>query len=363
MTTHNKTLLVLISIVVACITFAMLVTIAGDLLAPRRLPNGELEPSNIVNSWSAFVPVAFVYLFFAVWMLRGWRSLLRERRQSSLHRPSAVSPAAVDAVAPAPAPAGAKTGQASAKWKNTWYVLRQWLLPLPIAAIMLYALAARLLIGDYVSVTVVVAVVAAIIGLVVYSTRNRMHRMLQADSPQPLVDYFESSLQMSPIPHADVSRAFSKALAYTLYGQFAKAKLEMRSMDLAGRPPLVQSQPKFLEAWWAYLERHDYPAGLALAREARSLCSVPYVFPGAGITMGAYDAAVAIGELMSGSTDPKLLAALEKKLNKQPTLQKVMVAWALERAYRQSQRLDDAQKMRALINDLAPHCRGLAKAP
>ncbi len=78
---YTRTMLVLTTLIVACITFAVPFTIYTDIVAPRTLPNGQLEASNIVNTWSAYVPLGIIYVFFVIWMIRGWQVVIRERRK------------------------------------------------------------------------------------------------------------------------------------------------------------------------------------------------------------------------------------------------------------------------------------------
>ena len=78
---YTRTMLVLTTLIVACITFAVPLTVYTDIVAPRRLPAGQLEASNIVNTWSAYVPLGIIYVFFLIWMIRGWQLVIRERRK------------------------------------------------------------------------------------------------------------------------------------------------------------------------------------------------------------------------------------------------------------------------------------------
>ena len=89
MVTDNKVVLILLTLVLACIAFAGALTIFYDLTEPTRLPDGQLAPTNIVNSWPSFIPLAVVFVVMLVVAIRGWQRLLRERR---MQKPPAAQP-------------------------------------------------------------------------------------------------------------------------------------------------------------------------------------------------------------------------------------------------------------------------------
>jgi len=247
------------------------------------------------------------------------------------------------------------------KRQNTWYLPRQWIPAVILAVILLVALGGRLLQGDYLPVILVVGVTGSIIGWVWYSTFAKIGRLLQASSPQPLLAYYESRLGKAAIADREANLAFSKALVYTLYGRFESAKTEIDNVDWEQKPPLVRAQRTFLQALWAYLERHDFQQGLVLAQEARKLAEVSSRFPGAGISLSAFDAAIEIGQVLSGNPESRLVSNLETKVQRFPALMKVLVAWGLEGFYQQSGRTEQAERMRELLTKLAPHCKGLSR--
>ena len=108
------------------------------------------------------------------------------------------------------------------------------------------------------------------------------------------------------------------------------------------------------------MEKHDFRQGINLAKEARRLTEVSKSFPGANVSLNSYDIAIDIGELLSGNSDPSIVIRLESKITKSPMMMKVLVAWGLEGFYNQSGQVEQAQRMREIIINFAPHCKGLS---
>jgi hypothetical protein len=189
----------------------------------------------------------------------------------------------------------------------------------------------------------------------------RTNQLLQADSPKPLIAYYAKTFGRRSTPFNIALLAFSKALGYTLYGLFDSARAEVEKIDWEQKPPIWQALKVYLQALWAYLEKHDFQQGTILAKEARRLAEVSSSFPGAKRSLSSYDAIVEIGELLSGNTDPTIVTRLRKRLRRLPILVKVLIAWGLEGFYDRSGDVKQAQEMRDLLTKLAPHCKGLSR--
>ena len=220
--------------------------------------------------------------------------------------------------------------------QNTWHLLRQWIPVIVAGALGLAILGGRFLQGDYLTGILIVTVVGIVLAWTWYNAFAQVAKMLQAPLPQPLLAYFENRLGQAPLADRTTNLAFSKALVYTLYGRFDSARSEIGRVNWQGKPPMVQAQKTILEAWWAYLEQHDFERGLLLAQQARKLTDVSTAFPGAGFSLSAYDAAIEVGQLLTNQADPTTVASLETKVRRFPALMKVLVAWGLETYYRQS---------------------------
>lgn len=245
------------------------------------------------------------------------------------------------------------------KQANTWYLIQQWLPALIFGGLALVMVGAQLAVGNY-WILLVVGAAGLIFGWTWYRSMAEVERLLQAPVPQSLVAYFENKVRKAPLmEHKDAMLAHLKSLAYTLYGDFAAARAEMLPIGWAQKPPLVQAQYVFLQTLWAYLEQRDIAAGLSLARQARALTEVPATFPGAQMSLDAFDAAIEIGQMLAENSDPNLAVNLEKKLKRAPVLMKLWVAWGLEGYYRKTGQLEHAAEKRALLTKLAPHCKGL----
>lgn len=247
------------------------------------------------------------------------------------------------------------------KRQNTWYLLKQWMLVIIPTAILVIALGWRFLQGDYGMVIFIVAVISTMVGWVLYSSISQVNKLLQAPSPEPLLAYYDRRLGKAVIAEREAVLAFSKALTYTLYGHFESAKSEVNKVNGKQKLPLVQAQKTFLEALWAYLEQHDFQQGLMLAQEARKMAEVSSTFPGASISLSAYDAAIEIGQVLSGNPEPEVVTRLERRAKRFPVVIKILVVWGLEGYYRQSAQSEEAERMGKLLTKLGPHCKGLGR--
>ncbi len=223
----------------------------------------------------------------------------------------------------------------------------------------MYGIVAMIQRGNYIIIPAM-AIAGIIIWRICSGTTAEFNKLLKSSSPEPLIDFYDKKLGKARIPHKDAHLVFSKALAYTLYGHFDSARTEVARIDWEQKPPFFQAQNKYLLALWAYLENHDFPQGVNLAKEARRLANNSKSFPGAKTSLISYEIALEIGELLSENTDSMTVASLESKIEKSPVLLKVLVAWGLEGFYIQSGQAEQATKMREILTNFAPFCNGLS---
>ena len=204
----------------------------------------------------------------------------------------------------------------------------------------------------------VIVILGVFIARSFFSDNHRYKQLLQSTSPQPLINHYNELLGKAP----EVHLAFPKALAHTLYGNFDAAKLEIDRIEYQQKPlpPIFQAQKVYLQAVWAYLEKHDFQQGRDLAKEARHLAEAPSALPNSFISLSAFDAASEMGELLNGNSDPNLLARLQKRLIGLSFPIRILTAWGLERIYNQSGEIQKAQEMRSLMTKFGPHCKGLS---
>ncbi len=209
-----------------------------------------------------------------------------------------------------------------------------------------------------------------IFGFVFYVTNIRYHRKLQSESPEPLIAYFEAQQYprfLAPIfsrfifPYHKLTIAYTRALAYTYYGQFAAAREELEKVDWGKSPPMFQASRKYVETLHVYLEKKDFQGGLERAQETYKLRQVASFIPFSKMASNFYKTLVEIGLILNGNLDTTIITSLEKKFKWYPVLSKVLIAWALEKAYNQMGKTEQANQMRAYLNQTAPHCIAFAR--
>ena len=243
--------------------------------------------------------------------------------------------------------------------QNTAYMLRQWLIPAIAVLLAAFFLISQLLQGNDLSVVVVVILIALAAGWTIYGPSRQERKLLQSAAPEPLLAHYTRTFAQAPIADRDAALAFHKAAALALYGRYDDARAALAAIDWAARPPLIEAQQTLLEAWWSYLAQPDPARGLRLAQQARELADAAFAFPGAGQPLAAYDAAVALGQLLSGAAQPDAAARLEARLPRQPLLLKALLAWGLTAYYQRNGPPEAAARLRQRLQALAPHCPGL----
>ena len=262
--------------------------------------------------------------------------------------------------------------------KNTIYLLK-WLIPWLIFDIIALLLVAIIYTPLTINNSEVICCISYIfvfclfLGLSIFVGIKKQRRILQPDSAQSSIYSFRN--QMAPrllmriydpilstlIPIWKPSQAYQNALVYSYYGQYDTAREELLKIEWDKFPPFVQSYKKYIEALHVYLEKKDFNLGLDLAKEALRLHRYTSIIPGQKLLYSNYTTLIEIGQLLNGNLDGKIVISLEKKIKRYPVLFKVLIAWALEKAYNQMGKTEQADQMRAYLNQTAPHCIAFAR--
>lgn len=243
--------------------------------------------------------------------------------------------------------------------QNRRFLVRLWVLPILAVLVLVPLMAYAAWNGNAGPVAFGLCLGGAVLLLTKWRTSDaRLRKLLQSPNSEPLAGFFEKAFSRARIPHHDIMLVSTVGLAHALYGEYDQTRKLIDSVYWKRKqaPPLIQAQITYLEVLLLYLEERDFVRGTALAREARDLAQVPRNTPGAAKAQRAFDAYVEIGEVLSGNHSPEVMESLREKLTQVPTLLKITIAWALETAYRNLARADDAAEMHQLRMKLAPHC-------
>lgn len=245
------------------------------------------------------------------------------------------------------------------KKQNTVFLLKQWVPIIIFGSLLLYGIVAMIQRGNYFIIPAL-AIAGIMIWRIYSGTTAEFNKLLKSSSPQPLLNFYDKKIGQAKMPHKDAHLMFSKAFAYTLYGDFDSARAEADKIDWRQKPPFFQAQHMYLLALWAYLENHEFQQGVNLAKEARRLANISKSFPGAKTSLDTYDTVIDIGELLTGNASPGTVARLESKTKESSVVMKILAAWGLEGFYIQSDQAEEANKMREILTALAPYCTGLS---
>ncbi len=244
---------------------------------------------------------------------------------------------------------------------NTLYLLRIWAF---FGVMLVFAgtqFAASLAYGRVWTAVLPLAFAAAV---VVYTRlRNgdrRLRRLLQADSPEPLVNWYRKLIRPRSVPDGDAILAQCCATAYALYADYPSARAALASVSWADRPPILRACPLILEALLCYFDTREYQRGHDLAASAAGMALVNPAFPGARRGAEAAESYVEVGQVLCGRATDATVANLGRKFPTLRTLDRLVVAWGLAAAYRQRGDAARAEEMLTYLREVAPHCRALA---
>jgi tetratricopeptide (TPR) repeat protein len=209
--------------------------------------------------------------------------------------------------------------------------------------------------------------------LVMKWANRRIGQALQSESPQPLISISEyrffshslgrflNKLYLKIIPGLKTSQVIGKAMAYTYWGQFDQAREELRKVEWEKQPPMYQSLAIYIKALHEYLERNDFKQGMELAKDSYRLVQLPSFIPGRNWFYRDTITLIEIGQILNENPDATTMVKLEAKFKRGRIMIKPLIAWALEKAYNQMGKTEQANQMRAYLNQTAPHCIAFAK--
>jgi hypothetical protein len=197
---------------------------------------------------------------------------------------------------------------------------------------------------------------------------KKQDRLLQSETPEPIISSyfypvgprfltrFYSIVIPIIVPIWKPAKAYQNALFYTYYGKFEAAQEELDKIEWEKFPPMVQSDKKYIEALFAFLEMNNVKQGLELAQEALRLHEYAGFIPGRKILYSRYTTLIEIGEVLNGNENSEIISSLEKKFNRHPLLNKILIGWVLKTAYLRMGYTQKAEQMRFFIKHSAPHC-------
>jgi hypothetical protein len=237
----------------------------------------------------------------------------------------------------------------------------QWVLAIAMWAMLLVALVAAMLRGQYVMAIAIPAVALLIFGKRQLVVRKQRF-LLRARTSEALATFYRRLIN-EKVPHADALRAYSCAVTAACYGEFDRAEALMESVDWRGRGGVYEAMPLYVEALLLYWRDRAYQRGLAVALNARTLGDVARGLPGFGSSRLAYDLLVGIGDVLSGSGDADTLEALTLARQKLPLMSRLLAMWALAVARSRSGDTAEAEALLGQVRAVAPYCRSLLEIP
>jgi hypothetical protein len=246
---------------------------------------------------------------------------------------------------------------------NTRHLLIGWGFAISLGVLVAFVLGSALWQGQVWQVLLPIAATAILLTVIRWRVGDRqVRRLLQSDSPEALVTFYQRSIRPGLMPQGDALLAQVCAVAYTLYGDFSAAWEALQGIDWDQRPPLIAASGRSVEALLCYFQTGEYEQGLELARSAQEIARVSGWFPGAQKSADSFESFVEIGEVLCGHSTDSTVRSLERKMRVLPTLGRLIVAWGLGIAYR---RAGDARAnaMCAHIQEVAPYCRALELPP
>ncbi|CAM4009539.1 hypothetical protein G4177_35060 [Corallococcus sp. ZKHCc1 1396] len=198
-----------------------------------------------------------------------------------------------------------------------------------------------------------------------HKTRQKEALALQQPEPDAYLQLMDELIPPdSAFPDAATYRAQNRAVAMTLYGKAHQARQELDAVPWKGKPPLLQSVERVTEALVCLLCTDDAARGLALAKEAVDMSQVSPHWSGASKWRVFHEVVLLVAEVLTGTATPTGVKALE--LHHQQTrllVLRLVSAWGLWVAATQTKDVARAERMRAFLQQHAPHCAPLHRLP
>lgn len=239
---------------------------------------------------------------------------------------------------------------------NTKHLVKWWTVIAVVGGLWLlgfiFALINGLHRGDY---TPAVALLGAS-GFVTFTILRGRHKRLalfRETTPDRAIAFYQSSLKR--VPNGKALAAHSSAYAALLYGDFDRARGELAAVNWACLPPMYQGFEAHIHSLLAIFEAKDYSKALLLAEEARDLTDASKNLPGVASSRAAFDALIAVCELLGGKHDPELLTRLDGASRRLPGVAPAIPSWALAIYYAGAGQSETAERYWAVVKRLLPH--------
>lgn len=193
------------------------------------------------------------------------------------------------------------------------------------------------------------------------SMHNKIATKMKAESPEPMVKYYDKLYNVFSVEDKDVLFAYFKATIYVLYGQFDQAETHMREVDWSSKQPWVLAFNSNIKALIEYLKPGDYNEGLTLSRIAMEQAQNSIGVPGVEEVVRSYRVYVSIGLILTDKTTPEIVKEVEALSENDTFTDRLVSAWALRSYYHKAGMNDKADEMLKYIKENAPYCAPLQR--
>jgi hypothetical protein len=239
---------------------------------------------------------------------------------------------------------------------NTKYLLKRWIVPLLLGSLMVFGFARAVLRGEYL-MPVVVTVVAVVLFLLMWRSKQQALRFFQDTTPNRAVEHYHRT--MSRAPNGEALAAYMCGLVLALYGEYDEARTELSRVSWANFPPMYDGFRTYVLSIIALLEKRDFSKALDLALEARDLSSTSTILPGAATSKRTLDAHVLACELLANPKREDVASALEKSVKTLPGFAPVISLWSLANHYNSIGETQSADAHMTTLRRLVPNCKPL----
>jgi len=206
---------------------------------------------------------------------------------------------------------------------------------------------------------IIISISFLIASLKLKQSKTKINEALQSQSPAVLIDVIVEPLKfIKKVSLKESSIAYNTALAYTLYGDYDKAREVIERLEWETKEPMVQALYFSMKSLICYFD-DEHRDGLSYARKARELGGTSLNFPGARKSNETYEAYIEIGQILNGFGSEQIIRSLERKFNKLPLLPKIIIAWGLMHGYKDKSDFNGYNSMQEFCNVNAPHCKSL----
>jgi hypothetical protein len=236
--------------------------------------------------------------------------------------------------------------------KNTIHLLKWYVVAAFFVGLLLFGLVSALLRGDSpVIFEIAFGILVAV--LIMLRTRQKALLLFREPTPDRAIAYYHNSTRR--IPNGKAMAAYLSAFAAVLYGDFDRAREELTAVNWTVTPPMYQGFEVYIRSLLSIFQTKNYAEALQFAKEARDLCEVSGKFQGAKTSRAAFDANIAVCNLLLGDSGPELLAQINSAAKTLPGVSPAISAWALATYHSGAGRPDVAEGYIAVVRRLLPH--------